>query len=181
MLDLIAKRAALALENARLYNEAQEANRLKDEFLATLSHELRTPLNAILGWAHMLATGNLDAATTHKAVQAVYRNARVQGQLVADVLDVSRIITGKLRLNITRVRVSAALERAVESVHAAAEAKGLRLNVIVGLLAIPMVLTTWGSGRDRPADERGQRSRRPSEWRRRSYTRAGAEVVAARL
>lgn len=110
----------------------REANRLKDDFLATLSHELRTPLNAILGWAHMLSLGELDAETSRRAARAVYRNAQAQSQLVADVLDVSRIITGKLRLKVAPVSIQEILEAAVESVQAAAEAKALRLHVSGG-------------------------------------------------
>ena len=83
-------------QRARL--EAQEANRAKDEFLATLSHELRTPLNAILGWSRLLAGGSLDRDTTRRAIEIIDRNSRLQAQLIEDLLDISRIITGKLRL-----------------------------------------------------------------------------------
>ncbi|HEX8290195.1 MAG TPA: PAS domain S-box protein [Pyrinomonadaceae bacterium] len=127
----LARRAALAVENARLYRQAQEANRIKDEFLATLSHELRTPLTAILGWALMLAEGGLDAATAGRAVAAIGRNARAQKQIVEDVLDVSRIITGKLRLEMRPLEIKALVQDSVESVRPAAEAKGVYLSTLL--------------------------------------------------
>jgi signal transduction histidine kinase/ActR/RegA family two-component response regulator len=127
----LARRASLAVENARLYRQAQEANRIKDEFLATLSHELRTPLTAILGWASMLAEGGLDAGATARAVAAIGRNARAQKQIVEDVLDVSRIITGKLRLEMRPVELRALVQDAVESVRPAAEAKGVYLSTLL--------------------------------------------------
>jgi signal transduction histidine kinase len=83
--------------------EAETANRMKDEFLATVSHELRTPLNAIMGWSHMLRGGKLDQATVARAIETIDRNAKSQAQLVEDILDVSRVITGKLRLNMAPV------------------------------------------------------------------------------
>jgi len=84
---------------------------LKDEFLATVSHELRTPLNAIIGWSHMLRTGRLDEETTVRAVETIERNAKSQAQLVEDILDVSRVITGKLRLNMGPVDVASNYQR----------------------------------------------------------------------
>jgi signal transduction histidine kinase len=96
----IAERLLAEQEKERLYRAAEEANRLKDEFLATVSHELRTPLNAILGWAQMLRSGNLDEATFNNALEVIERNARSQKQLTEDLLDVSRIISGKVRLDI---------------------------------------------------------------------------------
>ncbi|HEX8719571.1 MAG TPA: PAS domain S-box protein [Pyrinomonadaceae bacterium] len=128
----LARRASLAVENARLYRQAQEANRIKDEFLATLSHELRTPLTAILGWASMLKGGGFDAEATRRAVETIERNARAQRQIVEDVLDVSRIITGKLRLDARPVEVRAVLQEAVETVRPAAEAKGVFLSTLLG-------------------------------------------------
>ena len=127
----LARRAALAAENARLYRQAQEANRIKDEFLATLSHELRTPLTAIYGWASMLASGNLSEQEATRAVAAIERNARAQRQIVEDVLDVSRIITGKLRLEMRPVELRAVVQDAVESVRPAAEAKGVYLSTLL--------------------------------------------------
>jgi signal transduction histidine kinase len=108
--------------------EAQAANRAKDEFLATLSHELRTPLNAILGWARLLAAGHLDEPTTRRAIDIIERNSRIQLQLIEDLLDVSRIITGKLRLDSKRVTVRSVVDGALESVRYAAEAR--RITVI---------------------------------------------------
>jgi PAS domain S-box-containing protein len=124
----LARRAALAIENARLYREAQEANRVKDEFLATLSHELRTPLTAILGWASMLRTGRFDEDATRRALETIERNARAQRQIVEDVLDVSRIVTGRLRLDARPVELGPLVESAIEGVRPAAEAKNVSLS-----------------------------------------------------
>ncbi|HVD76524.1 MAG TPA: response regulator [Vicinamibacteria bacterium] len=124
----LAAQAAVAMDNARLYRQAQEANRLKDEFLATLSHELRTPMNAILGWAQLLREGKLDAGTTARAVQTIDRNARVQTQLISNILDVSRIVSGKLRLDIRPVELVRAVEGAVDTIRPAAEARGIDLQ-----------------------------------------------------
>ncbi len=101
--------------------EAETANRLKDEFLATVSHELRTPLNAILGWARLLQGGRLDEDSRARAVETIERNAVAQGQLIGDILDVSRIITGKLRLDVSAVEINQLIEQAVESMRLAAE------------------------------------------------------------
>ncbi|MDQ3804351.1 MAG: ATP-binding protein, partial [Acidobacteriota bacterium] len=127
----LARRSALAVENARLYREAQEANRIKDEFLATLSHELRTPLTAILGWASMLRTNRFDEDSTRRAVETIERNARAQRQIVEDVLDVSRIITGRLRIDARPVEVRSLVEAAVDGVRPAAEAKGVFLSTML--------------------------------------------------
>ena len=107
--------------------EAERANRLKDEFLATVSHELRTPLNAMLGWVTVVRGGRLDAEGEARALETIERNARSQKKLIDDLLDVSRIITGKLRLDIRVIEVSGLIEAVVESVRPAAEAKGVRL------------------------------------------------------
>jgi signal transduction histidine kinase/ActR/RegA family two-component response regulator len=123
----LAERGALAADNARLYREAQDANRMKDEFLATLSHELRTPLNAIVGWTKLLQDGQLDAATQARAISTIDRNARAQTQLIEDILDVSRIVAGKLNLSVRAVDLGAVIEGALDSVRHAAEAKGVRL------------------------------------------------------
>jgi PAS domain S-box-containing protein len=120
-----------AAEKERLYLEAQESSRLKDEFLATVSHELRTPLTAILGWAHMLRTGQYESGGGAKALETIERNARAQAQLIDDLLDVSRIITGKLRLDVRPVSPSSFIESAIESVRPAAEAKGVRVQKIM--------------------------------------------------
>jgi signal transduction histidine kinase len=108
--------------------EAESANRLKDEFLATVSHELRTPLTAIIGWTHMLRHGSLDAETEARGLETIERNAQAQAQLVEDILDVSRVITGKLRLNIGEVDASSVISAAIDSVQLAAESKGIRLE-----------------------------------------------------
>jgi signal transduction histidine kinase len=103
--------------------QLREANRLKDDFLATLSHELRTPLNAIVGWAHVLRTPNLDPAVTTRAVESIQRNAEAQTRLIADILDVSRIVTGKLRIDSRPVDLARVVEAAVETVRPSAVAR----------------------------------------------------------
>jgi PAS domain S-box-containing protein len=111
--------------------ESETANRLKDEFLATLSHELRTPLNAITGWATLLAQRCLNPAETAAAIETIQRNARAQAHLVEDLLDVSRIISGKLRLDIQAVELGTLLEAALAAVRPAADARGVRLQVAI--------------------------------------------------
>ena len=111
--------------------EAEAANRIKDEFLATLSHELRTPLTAILGWAKLLADGEVAPERTADAFAAIHRNARAQAQLIDDLLDVSRVITGKLRIEVTNVNLAAVVEAAASVVRPAAAAKGVGLHVQV--------------------------------------------------
>jgi len=123
----LAERAGVALENARLYQEAQQANRVKDDFLALLSHELRTPLNAIVGWTHLLRTGELDAATSQRALTTIDRNARLQSQLIADILDVSRIVSGTLRIENAPVDLGHVVTAALDVVRPVADAKGVRL------------------------------------------------------
>ncbi len=113
-------------EEAR--REAERANQLKDEFLAILSHELRTPLNAITGWAHMLMTGELDRETHAKAVQSINRNALLQAALIADLLDISRIVSGKLRLDLRRVDVASVVQNALDTVRLAADGKHIQLE-----------------------------------------------------
>ncbi|HVF42845.1 MAG TPA: PAS domain S-box protein [Pyrinomonadaceae bacterium] len=127
----LAHRAGIAVDNARLYRSAQEANRLKDEFLATVSHELRTPLTAILGWASMLRKTEFDRQTAQNALETIERNARAQSQIIDDLLDVSRIVTGKLRLDVRQVEPVSFIDAAVESVRPAAEAKGVRLSKVL--------------------------------------------------
>ena len=111
--------------------EAETANRMKDEFLATVSHELRTPLNAIIGWAHLLRSGSIDQATAAQAIATIERNAKSQAQLIEDILDVSRVITGKLRLNIGTVDAASVINAAIDSVQLAADTKGIGLEVIL--------------------------------------------------
>lgn len=150
LMDLYARMAADIIENAQMHHhaqreleereqllvreqmaraEAENANRLKDEFLATASHELRTPLTAIIGWSHMLRNGTLDEATANRALDTIERNAKSQAQLVEDILDVSRVITGKLRLNIEPVDAASVINAAIDSVQLAADSKGIRLEV----------------------------------------------------
>lgn len=124
----LARRVALAVDLAQLYQEAREANRLKDEFLATVSHELRTPLNAMTGWIHLLRSGKLDPKTTERAMETLQRNAKSQSQLINDILDVSRIITGKLQLEVRPIDLAPIIHAAVEVVRPAADAKGIVLR-----------------------------------------------------
>lgn len=109
--------------------DAEIANRLRDEFLATVSHELRAPLSSILGWGRLLEKGRLDKATTEKAIDTIVRNAESQNRLIEDLLDVSRIISGKLRLEVITVKPINIVEAALETVRPAAEAKGITLEI----------------------------------------------------
>jgi PAS domain S-box-containing protein len=111
--------------------QAESANRMKDEFLTTVSHELRTPLSAILGWATMLRSGSLDQNTSERAVEAIERNARAQAQIVEDILDVSRTISGKLRLDIKPIELISVIKAAVDSVRPAAVAKNIQLELLL--------------------------------------------------
>ena len=123
------ERQRLLVREREARAQAEEANRLKDEFLATVSHELRTPLTAIIGWSHMLGQAGLDEATVLRGLETIERNAKAQAQLVDDILDVSRIVTGKLRLSIAPVDLAAVVNAAIDSVQPAAESKGIRLEV----------------------------------------------------
>jgi PAS domain S-box-containing protein len=123
--------ASVALENARLYGEAQDANRMKDDFLAVLSHELRTPLNAILGYARLLRGGMLDGEIAERALETVERNSRWLAQIVDDVLDVSRIVSGKIRLDVQAVELPAIIDNAVATIQPAADAKGVRVQTLI--------------------------------------------------
>ena len=140
----LADRGGMALENARLYREAQDVNRAKDEFLATLSHELRTPLNAIVGWTHLLRTGALDSPTSQRALETIERNARLQSQLIADILDVSRIVSGQLRLEREPVGLGALLAGAVDALRPVAEGKGLQLEAALPPSPGPVMLGDVG-------------------------------------
>jgi signal transduction histidine kinase/ActR/RegA family two-component response regulator len=129
---------ALAMDNAILYRqaegaraEAEVANRAKDEFLATLSHELRTPLTAILGWTRILRKEQVDEATQARGLEVIERNVQAQTRLIEDVLDVSRIITGKMQLNVRRVEMPGVIEAAIESVRPAAEAKKIEVVPVI--------------------------------------------------
>ncbi|MDN4038205.1 ATP-binding protein [Massilia sp. YIM B02443] len=129
-----------ALEKQRLYEDAERANQAKDQFLATVSHELRTPLTAILGWAQMLVAGSLEGAMARHAVEVIERNARAQAQIVDDLLDISRIVNGTLRLNVQLFSPQAAVEAGVEALRPAAAKKG----VTIGLLADPQAGPIFG-------------------------------------
>jgi PAS domain S-box-containing protein len=122
------------LEEA-LHRRAEDldaANRAKEDFLATLSHELRTPLNAMLGWTRLLRLGRLDMDGTARALETIERNARLQEQLIADILDVSRIVTGKLRLEVRPIELAVLVEAAADSIRPAAEAKEITVDLSVG-------------------------------------------------
>ena len=150
LMDLYARMAADIIENAQLHHrvqqelrerehllvreqmarsEAESANRLKDEFLATVSHELRTPLTAILGWSNMLASGALNEAISARAIETIERNAKLQAQLVEDILDVSRVITGNLRLSVGPVDAARVINAAIDSIQLAADSKDIQLEV----------------------------------------------------
>jgi PAS domain S-box-containing protein len=132
------ERAALLAREQALRFEAEQANRLKDEFLATISHELRTPLNAILGWVGMLRGGKLDQDMAARALETIERNGKSQAKIIEDLLDISRIITGKLRLNVQPVELSSVVEAALDVVRPAADAKEIRLEVILDPHAGPV-------------------------------------------
>ncbi len=112
----------------RRADDLAAANRAKEDFLATLSHELRTPLNAMLGWTRLLRMGKLDAEATARALETIERNARAQEQLIADILDLSRIVTGRLRFELAPTELVPIVEAALDTVRPAAEAKGLHLR-----------------------------------------------------
>jgi signal transduction histidine kinase/ActR/RegA family two-component response regulator len=134
----LAYRAALAIDNAKAYKEAQFANQLKDDFLATFSHELRTPLNAILGYSRMLQAGTIAADKLPRTLKTIERNATMLSQIVEDVLDVSRIVSGKLRLNIQPVDLPGVVKQAVETVRPAADAKHIRMQTMIDPAAAPI-------------------------------------------
>jgi PAS domain S-box-containing protein len=130
----LCRRCALAIDNARLFSAEQRArhsadlaNQAKDEFLATVSHELRTPLNAIMGWARLLSGGGLEPAKQERGVQTIERNAVAMARLIEDILDVARIISGKMRVDLQVVDLAQVIESAIESVRPAAEAKAVQV------------------------------------------------------
>ncbi|MBE8990414.1 PAS domain S-box protein [Nostoc sp. LEGE 12450] len=138
LLQATSDQVAVALERAELMTSLQrrkeeliQANRIKDEFLAVLSHELRTPLNPILGWSKLLQTKKYDEATTTRALETIERNAKLQTQLIEDLLDVSRILQGKLSLNIAPVNLETAIASAIETVRLAAQAKSINLQFTI--------------------------------------------------
>jgi PAS domain S-box-containing protein len=134
----VASWASVALENARMFSMVQETSRLKDEFLASLSHELRTPLNAVLGYARMLRAGVVGAERQARAIETIERNATSLTQIVEDVLDVSRIISGKIRLDVQPVDLAAVAGNAIDAVSPAADAKGVRIESVLDPLAGPV-------------------------------------------
>ncbi|MEH2265627.1 GAF domain-containing protein [Nostoc sp.] len=134
----VAQQCAQAIARAHLYeaeltarNAAESANRIKDEFLAVLSHELRTPLNPILGWTKLMRTRKLDQATSDRALEIIERNAKLQTQLIEDLLDVSRILQGKLNLNFERINLVSVIEAAIETVRLSAQAKSIEIQTII--------------------------------------------------
>jgi signal transduction histidine kinase/DNA-binding response OmpR family regulator len=124
------ERARLLVREQQARAEAESANRTKDEFLATLSHELRTPLTAILGWSHLLRMGRLPADSIETALETIERNAKSQSQLIDDLLDVSRIVTGKLRLEVRPIDVAPVVEAALQSIQPLAESKGIQIEKV---------------------------------------------------
>ncbi len=129
IVEEFAQRVSFAVENARLFRHAGELNRFKDEFLATLSHELRTPLAAVLGWARMLGSGQLDPLQVAKAVAAIERNAQAQAQIVDDILDVARGMSGNLALDMKPVDLALVAHHAVDAVAPAAVVKKIQVDV----------------------------------------------------
>jgi PAS domain S-box-containing protein len=121
-------RGRLLAQEKQAREDAQTANRMKDEFLATVSHELRTPLTAILGWARIIRSGKLDAARLERGLDVIERNGRAQAAIIDDILDVSRIITGKLRLELDAIDLPAVVQSAIDTVRPAADAKSIQLN-----------------------------------------------------
>lgn len=134
-MSMAANLTAVAIENVRLLKlersareAAEESNRLKDEFLATVSHELRTPLTAILGWARLLEDGALDSSVSQQAIETIWRNAKAQAQIVDDILDVSRIITGNLYIDLHPIEVAPIVQNAINVVRPTADAKGIKIE-----------------------------------------------------
>ena len=148
---VVARHAAAVIEGARLFREAEAArhaaeaaNRSKDEFLSTLSHELRNPLNAVHGWASLIERGQLGEAQTRRAVQIIVRNVNAQIRLVDDLLDMSKVVSGRMRLTVQPVDLRDVIENGIEAVRHAAEAKGVRLQPV---LQEPGLLINGDAGR----------------------------------
>ena len=138
-MSMAANLTAVAIENVRLLKlertarqAAEESNRLKDEFLATVSHELRTPLTAILGWSRLLEDGSVDDGVSRQAIETICRNAKAQAQIVDDILDVSRIITGNLYLDLHPLELGPVVRNAINVVRPTADAKGIRIDARLG-------------------------------------------------
>lgn len=130
LIGTLAKQMAMTIDNARLYQVSQQANRVKDEFLAVLSHELRSPLNPILGWSRLLQTRAFEPAKMQEALATIERNAQLQAQLIEDLLDISRILQGKLSLEMAPVQLMAVIAAAIETMQLAIESKSLQLQFI---------------------------------------------------
>lgn len=126
MIESEREQLLMSEKNAR--SEAEQANRMKDEFLATLSHELRTPLSSILGWSRLLKEGQITGEQANRAIETIERNAKSQAQLIEDVLDVSRIVSGKMRLEVRPVDLASIIDTSIDAVRPAAEAKNIRLQ-----------------------------------------------------
>ena len=137
--DVLVQLAASEASEREARARAEEMSRAKDEFLATVSHELRTPLNGMLGWARLLSSGSLDATKEKRAIEAIERNAVAQAQLIEDLLDVSRIISGKLRLDLDKVGLRTVIDAAIESVRPAMDAKGIRLQCLIDPAVSPVM------------------------------------------
>jgi PAS domain S-box-containing protein len=142
----VARRCAIAIENARLYSSEQRAreaadvaNRAKDEFLAVVSHELRTPLNAIMGWAKLMSSPKFDNRRLARAVETIDRNAVAMAQLIEDLLDMSRIISGKMRLDVQQVDLGGVIDAAIESIKPAADVKSIVIECTTDAAALPVV------------------------------------------
>ena len=136
--EVVARLAAIAMEGARLYREAEAArveaeaaNRAKDEFLSTLSHELRNPLNTVSGWAKMLEAGQLSEEQSRRAVQIILRNASAQTRLIDDLLDMSSVVSGRMRLAVETVDLRAVIEETVDAMRLAADARDIRLHAVI--------------------------------------------------
>jgi PAS domain S-box-containing protein len=127
--ELVARRCAIAIDNAQLYHAAVEASNAKDEFLATVSHELRTPMTATLGWVRMLSLGHFDPETHKTALEAIERSTRAQAKLIEDILDVSSIILGKFRLDRAPVDLRGVVDAAIDTLRPASDAKNITIDV----------------------------------------------------
>ena len=138
VLDILARQAADLMERMEAEEALREGDRRKDQFLAMLSHELRNPLNAIVGWAQILKDSPPGAETIEKAVEIIHRNAQVQNQLISDMLDVSSIIAGKMRLRTAAVDLAGVIGSAIDSVRADADARGVRVEMVLDPKAGPM-------------------------------------------
>jgi DNA-binding response OmpR family regulator len=126
--ETLRERNLLLQSEQKARRAAEEANQLKDEFLATVSHELRTPLTAMIGWVHMLRDGSLDEVSVKRAIDSIDRNSKAQAQIVDDLLDTSRIITGKLGLRVSQVALPNVVEAALDAVRFAAQAKNIEVS-----------------------------------------------------